>query len=202
MDNKAYLASISAPAPVKQPSVFRKYPGIFRILIIASAIIISFVIFSSFFSRLENRIPSNLGSIVERSDKFKTLLEKYHKNLKSSDLRSYNSTLIGVISDLSVTTKKFRDTEYKAAGKFTLEASEVTRIETINSELETARISDLLDRRYPLNISFYLSLLLSSIKELRTQTKNHKDFASDLLRFINNLESIQSDFNSYSNPTT
>lgn len=129
-------------------------------------------------------------------------LGKYSDLLKSSDLRAYSSSLKGVLHELMLTEKKSLTEEFGIEDVDSLSEDQIATEEknknnSLNSTLETARISAHLDRVYIREIALQLAYLINYQTETnqRTQKPAAKSATDTEIKNLTNLKENFENFN-------
>ena len=129
-------------------------------------------------------------------------LNTYADLLKSSDLRAYTSSLKGVLHELMLSEKKSLTDEFgiedvDSLSEEPIATDEKNKNNTLNSALETARISAHLDRVFVREFTLQLAYLINYQTETnqRTQKPAAKSATETEIKNLTNLKENFENFN-------
>ncbi|MBR3164513.1 hypothetical protein IKF15_04435 [Candidatus Saccharibacteria bacterium] len=202
MDNKAYLDQIAVKSQQKNTSPLLS-PGLIKLLIGAAIALIAMLIIGNIFSSGNNKVSTSYEDLYYRistlADTSKSPLATYDQKLKSSDLRSYSSSLIDILR----TTKNRYDA---ISGSVGIDSSNLSSsvtgdfdssLSALNAKLDDAYLTGQLDRIYAYSMYDQITQLLNLELSISQKTSDQ-----NLAELINNsrkdLESFQKQFKAYS----
>jgi hypothetical protein len=201
MDNQAYLDQISTPTSLKKTKnsngSFLKQ--IFIALGIAVGLFALIAIFGGIISA--NRISEKDSAIALklRSDNIQTVITDYNTSIKSSDLRSTNTSLSGILSDVSSTLETYITSTLSVKQKeYTKKVvdKETSALEELKNELFEAKINGLLDRTFARKMIYETQNLINYENTLKKATRNEslKSYLSSSANSLMVLHDTFSDF--------
>ncbi|MBO4855057.1 hypothetical protein J5500_01455 [Candidatus Saccharibacteria bacterium] len=201
MDNKAYLDEIAVKGKKKFSAGPILTPVMIKLIIVGVAAVIAMIVVATMLGSKKDdsaAIHENVYFRMTRLIDKKGPLATYIKKLKSSELRTYTSTLS---SSLTTTTTSIK----AVAGKIGLNtnsasgpvSSEINSLfTTLDSELDRAYLSGNLDVTYASSIAYQLALLISLETQARSKTSD-ATYAKTLDESKADLESLEESFRNY-----
>lgn len=202
MDNQAYLDQISTPTSLKKTKnsngSFLKQ--IFIALGIAVGLFALIAIFGGIISA--NRVSEKDSAIALklRSDNIQTVITDYNTSIKSSDLRSTNTSLSGILSDVSSTLETYITSTLSVKQKeYTKKVvdKEASALEELKNELFEAKINGLLDRTFARKMIYETQNLINYENTLKKATRN-ESLKSYLSSSVNSLMVLHDTFSDFS----
>lgn len=201
MDNQAYLDQISTPTSLKKTKnsngSFLKQ--VFIALGIAVGLFALIAIFGGIISA--NRVSEKDSAIALklRSDNIQTVITEYNASIKSSDLRSTNTSLSGILSDVSSTLETYITSTLSVKQKeYTKKVvdKEASALEELKNELFEAKINGLLDRTFARKMIYETQNLINYENTLKKATRNEslKSYLSSSANSLMVLHDTFSDF--------
>lgn len=203
MDKQEYLNQISAKnRPVKNGSKLSRILSskIFLIGAIGLAVFIMLAI-------IGGALSSGRGNELEKSYALKLHLDNtskeidaYQKSVKSSTLRSYSASLMGILTDTNgkltdYLTEKYNFKE-KDIPKDVVSAADLAR-DGLESDLFEAKINGTLDRVYASKMAYEISVIAAEEASLIKST-NDDNFKDVLTNSYNSLNNLYGNFNDFS----
>ena len=201
MDNKAYLDEIAVKGKKKFSAGPILTPVMIKLIIVGVAAVIAMIVVATMLGSKKDdsaAIHENVYFRMTRLIDKKGPLATYIKKLKSSELRTYTSTLS---SSLTTTTTSIK----AVAGKIGLNtnsasgtvSSEINSLfTTLDSELDRAYLSGNLDVTYASSIAYQLALLISLETQARSKTSD-ATYTKTLDESKADLESLEESFRNY-----
>lgn len=202
MDNQAYLDQISTPtsAPKTKNSNNSFLKQVFIALGIAIGLFALIAIFGGIISA--NRVSEKDSAIALklRSDNLQTVITEYNKSIKSSDLRSTNTSLAGILSDVSTTLANY------ISDSLSLKQKEYTKkvvdkenaaLEELKNELFEAKINGMIDRTFARKMIYETQNLINYENTLKKATGN-ASLKSYLSSSVNSLMVLHDTFSAFS----
>ncbi|MBR2587284.1 hypothetical protein IKE71_02840 [Candidatus Saccharibacteria bacterium] len=201
MNDLEYLNQISvkpAPAPAK---FFDKKTKLLAIILGAIIFLaIAFLVATSGGSSTSRPDESSeLSRVYYQSLSLEETITTYNGKVKSSDLRSYGTTLLTLLTELRQTTGTYLE---ESLGLKVGEAStnmlpaDLEYINETNSALESARLNGILDRKYASELYYQASRLMifenSAYGE--TSSESLKSFLSSSYKSLSNVADSLSSF--------
>lgn len=210
MDNFEYLNQIAqSTKPQPKPSRLRSMlsgSSIMKFLACGLVIFVLLLGLSIISSNTSKKTRELREQIVTRATNLNATLQTYGPRLKSSQLRSINSSLSSALSDGLTQmenynkSKESEQKKKKSKKKDKKEQKAAEEEEQIKNELDTslqnARLNGLLDRVYANQINLQVSRLTSIISQLNTRTHDEA-LKSILEQFYSNLNVIHANFENF-----
>lgn len=208
MDNQEYLNQITAKSTPVKP-----YPGqskfdlssilhskFFLIGVIGLVSFILLLVVGAILSSNKTDTTSDIVSLKLHVDNTSSIINTYQRNLKSSNLRSNNVSLLGLFSSLSsyLSTYLASNPNTKDSDKNEdLIAQAATAKEALNTELFEAKINGNLDHIFAHKMAFEISTIMN---EESIIFKNIKDesFQTVLSESYTSLENLYNNYNDFS----
>ena len=205
-DKKAYLDQIAVKDKAKGKgldigSIFT--PFVIKLIVAGLILTITLVVCGNLLHRENNALNESYQKLHLKlfmlSDSSSPIYT-YEDKIRSSDLRSYTSSLRSVLK----TQKSSIDAAIAATGvSLTQIPEEITSAETLNMTqyeyaLEDAVLNGNLDKIYATETLYQLTILISTETSVRSQTDS-KQLAAAIDDSINNLTSIQELLQKYIN---
>lgn len=207
MDGQDYLNQISATtAPSGQPSKFNfknlVSSKLFRIIGAGVILIILLIIVGNIISSASNRARNLAEQLELRLTNITSMLEEESNDyLKDTNLRSYNTALIGILKNTDTQLTDFLTEAYGFSTKnipADIQTSEADYIEVLKAELEEARLNGLYDRTYVNSMSTEINLIIALEENILDRTSN--ETLTDILnQSISSLTSILESYDSFNN---
>ncbi|MBR0460575.1 hypothetical protein IJI91_01110 [Candidatus Saccharibacteria bacterium] len=207
MDGQEYLDQISAStAPSGQASKFDLKnilsSKLFRIIGAGVILIILLIVVGNIISSASNKGRELAEQLELRLTNLATMLdEESNEYLKDTDLRSYNTALIGIIKDTDTKLTDYLTEAYKFNTKnipANIQKEETAYIEALQAELEEARLNGLYDRTYVNSMSTEINLIIALEENILDRTSS-EGLANILNQSIANFTSILETYDNYDN---
>lgn len=185
---------------ISRPMQNRGGPSIKLMVAVIIAGLLAVVLFAFMLLNAQPSVNDEARQLHLRLSTLQTIAEDQQKELRSNDLRAINSSYILFLTDslesievplqnLGVNMKK---TDKKTAAK------EAAYEEKLAREFEDDRLNAVLDRTYPRDMAYELSVVKSMMKAIysKTSSKSTKEF---LEKADANLSPIAKRFTDFSN---
>ena len=211
--NSEYLNQIASEnraisaAPKSFFDGFKLSPKTIRWLIIGAIAVVVIFIFGLIISNVSgggnsaNREQELTTQITLRTSTLTKSISTYSKNLKSSTLRSISTSLSSVLNETELNLESYASANFGEDKDSDTELSDAedAYAEELDSTLEVARLSGRLDRVFPREYEYQISILLSLESELASRTEN-VSLQNMLSSSTKNLQAILTQLEEYSNP--
>jgi hypothetical protein len=202
MDNQAYLDQISTPTgPKKNKNSNGSFlKQIFIALGIAIGLFILIAIFGGIISANRVSEKDSVIALKLRSDNIQTVITEYNASIKSSDLRSTNTSLSGILSDVSSTLETYITSTLSVKQKeYTKKVvdKEASALEELKNELFEAKINGMLDRTFARKMVYETQNLINYENTLKKATGN-ESLKSYLSSSVNSLMVLHDTFSDFS----
>lgn len=207
MDGQEYLDQISAStAPSGQASKFDLKnilsSKLFRIIGAGVILIILLIVVGNIISSASNKGRELAEQLELRLTNLTTMLdEESNEYLKDTDLRSYNTALIGILKNTDTQLTDYLTDAYGFNTKnipTSIQNEEASYIEALQAELEEARLNGLYDRAYVNSMSTEINLVIALEENILDRTSS-EGLADILNQSIANLTSILENYDNYDN---
>lgn len=210
MDNFAYLNQISKSARAKSTITKSKQNSplkfsIGKFALVGTVIFILLMALGALLGSINDKPKELSKQIYLRTSNLSSTITTYNPYLKSSRLRSISVSLNTILKHTSSQLATYiggeeRDEEDLAPSQ-KITDSETSLSEELNLSLNNAKLNGILDRAYENQITLQVSLLLSLTSQLLARTKD-EDLIAILSPFYSNLETIHSNLETYSSPSS
>lgn len=206
MDSLEYLNQISqSNRPIKPANKVKAKllnGSIIKIALGGIVLFFLLMIIGSMLGNL-NAKPENLTKqLYTRTINLNSTISTYGKTLKSSRLRSINSSLSAVLVNSSNQLSSYIKGEETSSSVLLPDeetvAAEAQHIAQLDSSLNNAKLNGILDRIYASQIDLEVSLLLSMISELEERAKGDTKLITILSDYYSNLKVIHDSLEAYS----
>ncbi len=166
MDKQEYLNEISSDIGHLQSSNNKTFLSskIFLISIIGIAGFILIAITGAIIGGSTISLKDRIATLILHIDNTTEIIEKYQSNLKSSDLRSYSSSLRGIFQNTSRNLTEYSSSKYNFKPKEikkSIQEEETSVKDALDSDLFKAKINGRLDRIYADKMAYEISFVLS-----------------------------------------
>lgn len=212
MDNFAYLDQITqSTKPQSKPKSFNGILSGSNIMkIIACGIVVFMLLlgFNILSSNSSKKTQTLREQIFTRATNLNSTLQTYGPKLKSSQLRSINSSLSSALNDSIAKIdnyNKAKQSEQKGKKKKSkskkdkedeVAKEEQENIDKLNTSLQNAKLNGLLDRVYANQINLQVSRLIALISELDARTRD-QELREILEQLYSNLNVIHGNFENF-----
>lgn len=209
MDNMAYLQQIAAerPTPPSKPSFTDKLPVVLILKIVAGVFIflIALMIVVGLTRGDSKKEQFAAERTYLRTANLLQTIEDHQGNLKSSDLRTFTSSLSSILKetlrDTSQNLQSFGFEDFSAdTASSSVAAEEKDHIKKLNKTLKNAYLSGNLDRILHREFTLQISLLIAIESDGLARTKD-PSLQSSYQKSIKNLENIHTNFSKYRDKT-
>jgi hypothetical protein len=187
-----YLNQISTQ-PVKKPgfSLNLKF-----VIIVGAILVIAVIIVAIVVNVLVQSARQPLQQLSARLDSTSAVVEGAQKKLKSSQLRSLNSSLNLYLTDINSDITAPLGSAGIDEKKITEKITQGESLTALTDRLEDARLNAIYDRTYAREMAYQLDRLITLMKEISTSTSS-----AELKEFLNNtyptLEPTQKAFSEF-----
>lgn len=166
MDKQEYLNEISSDIGHLQSSKNKTFLSskIFLISIIGIVGFILIAITGAIIGGSTISLKDRIATLILHIDNTTEIIEKYQSNLKSSDLRSYSSSLRGIFQNTSRNLTEYSSNKYNFKPKEikkSIQEEETSVKDALDSDLFKAKINGRLDRIYADKMAYEISFVLS-----------------------------------------
>ena len=198
MDRQDYLDQISAMnRPVKggqgNSILSSKF---FKIGLIGVVGLVLILIIGALLGGGKDSEENKINSLILHIENTSEVIEEYQQNVKSSDLRSYSSSLYSVLSNTSLNlTENVSFDMKKVSEKIVNEANEAK--DGLANELFNAKINGILDRTYAHKMAYEISIIANDESQILKSTKK-EDLKQILNTSYNSLVTLYDKFNDFS----
>ncbi|MBR5408535.1 hypothetical protein IK112_01130 [Candidatus Saccharibacteria bacterium] len=207
MNNKDYLDKIAAENRALKP----KGKGIFGALnipptlakvLIGGAILVAIMMIVGMIvgGGDKNSERDLVDKISLRTKNMLTIISDYNKQVKSSELRSYGSSLSAVLNEtnyaVNAILKETFEVKNSKPQKESTETDESAILEEMGQTLENARLNGILDRVYAREMAYRIATLIVLEQETIDKTKK-SNLVDALTSSMTNLDQLHDKFDNF-----
>ena len=201
MDNKAYLDEIAVKGKKKFSAGPLLTPVMLKLIIVGVAALISMIVVATMLGSKGEDNTSIHQAVYLRIDGLLATtgpVQVYVKKVKSSDVRTYTSSLISSLTttESSIKSSAGRVGFTPGSGSPEVMSENSAQITTLTTELERAYLRGNLDTVFATNLSYQLTLLISLEKQARSKT-NDDTYAKALDASVRDLEKLEESYRNY-----
>lgn len=159
-----YLNQI-APAPPKQPMTNKTF-----FLLIGGGLLLAIIIGMLLLGSGGNNNPQRIMTLSARLQTLQSVAQDSQKNIKSGDLRSINSNLSIVLTDMNRDLATEMDTMGMDAGKIDGAIKTAEGGEELRAKLDDARLNAVFDRTYTVEMSYQLERTAALMQVIKNES--------------------------------
>lgn len=201
MDKQEYLNEISAsarPAPKSMPGILSS--RFFWVGAIGAILLIIIIIIGAILSGSKTGTKDHIFSLITHIDNTSAVISEYQPSVKSSDLRSYSTSLYSILSDTNKSLTNYATEKYNykpSSVKDSIVEEETSAKDALSSELFAAKINGFLDSTYAQKVAYEISLIMSREAQIMKSISS-SDLQDRLDSSYNSLDNLYSKFNDFS----
>lgn len=202
MNRQEYLNEISAstrPATPKRGSKILS-SKFFWVGVIGIGAFIIMAIIGGIISGSSTNAKDQLYSLILHLDNTSELIQKYQPSIKSSDLRSYGTSLNNIVSSSASDLTNYATEKYNFKPKEVKKSitdEETSAKDALDNELFNAKISGTLDRIFAQKFAYEISLIGTRESQL-IKASSDSTLQDILTKSYNNLSNLYDNFNNFS----
>lgn len=184
-----YLNQISTPK--QENNWFKPGPRLF--LMIGGALVILVIIVSIVLGIIGSNNRKPLEQLSVRLSATSTVADEWQKEIKSSSLRSLNSSLKLYLTDINRDIAAPMEKSGVDVTKPNESILQQESTETLGQRLEDARLNGIFDRVYAREMSYRLETILALMRQINATTGNN-DLKVFLSKAYDSLQPAQEEF--------
>ena len=201
MNDMAYLQSISADVAPAKPASSSLLGGLnFRKVGIFAGVALFIIILLAVLSAAlpsKATLSDDLSRIYLRSDALLTSLQAYTPYVKDSTLRAHGADLSTSLTELKAASESALSASGAKPDASALPAEDTALIDSLNANLEKARLNGILDRHYALEFDYQIRYLLL-LEDSALQKSDNSALSASLSSSYRSLETLRLTFSSFS----
>lgn len=201
MNRQEYLNEISTSTrPTSKPMSGILSSKFFWVGTIGAILLIIIIIIGAILSGSKTSTKDYIFSLITHIDNTSELISEYQPSVKSSDLRSYSTSLHSILSDTNKSLTNYATEKYNYKPnnvKDSIIKEETSAKDALSSELFAAKINGFLDSTYAQKMAHEISLIMSRESQIMKSISN-SDLHERLTFSYNSLDNLYPKFNDYS----
>lgn len=202
MNRQEYLNEISASTRPITPKRGSKILSskFFWVGVIGIGAFIIMAIIGGIISSSSTSAKDQLYSLILHLDNTSELIQKYQPSIKSSDLRSYGTSLNNIVSSSASDLTNYATEKYNFKPKEvkkSISDEETSAKDALDNELFNAKISGTLDRIFAQKFAYEISLIGARESQL-IKASSDSTLQDILTKSYNNLSNLYDNFNNFS----